>query len=67
VGAPGPVDTDYVPSEEHELVHLFRLEQHIKRNGTPKAVAEVVLFLTSAGSSFNTDQVIAVDGGLRSI
>lgn len=64
VVAPGPIDTDYVPPEEHELVQKFRMAQHIKRNGTATEVANVILFVASSQSSFVTGQVLAVDGGL---
>lgn len=64
VVAPGPVDTDNVPAEEHQLVQQFRAAQHLMRNGTAKEVAEVIKFVASPGSSFMTGQVIGVDGGL---
>ncbi|KPI43074.1 putative oxido YhxC [Cyphellophora attinorum] len=64
VVAPGPIDTDYVPAEEHQLVQKFRAAQHLVRNGTAKEVAEVIKFVASPGSSFLTGQVIGVDGGL---
>jgi 3-oxoacyl-[acyl-carrier protein] reductase len=64
VVAPGPIDTGYVPPEEHELVQKFRMDQHIKRNGTTTEVANVILFVASSQSSFVTGQVLAVDGGL---
>jgi 3-oxoacyl-[acyl-carrier protein] reductase len=64
VVSPGPVETDQVPPEESAVVQTFRAAQHIKRNGTAKEIADVVVFVASPASSFITGQVIAVDGGL---
>jgi len=64
VVSPGPIQTDYAAPEDHPLSQKFRWEQYIKRNGTPEEVANVILFAASAGSSFVSGQVLAVDGGL---
>jgi 3-oxoacyl-[acyl-carrier protein] reductase len=63
VVSPGPIGTDNVPPEEHELVKRFRSEQQIKRNGTVEEVAEVIVFIAGKGSGFVTGQVVGVDGG----
>ncbi|OAA65790.1 NAD(P)-binding domain protein [Niveomyces insectorum RCEF 264] len=60
----GPIETDLAFPEGNPYLQRFRVDQHIKRNGTTAECAEAILFFASAGSSFVTGQILNVDGGL---
>lgn len=60
----GPIETDLVFPEDNPYVSRFREDQHIKRNGTTKEVADAIVFLSGTGSSYITGQVLNIDGGM---
>ncbi|KAL7929536.1 hypothetical protein V8C35DRAFT_325104 [Trichoderma chlorosporum] len=62
--SPGPISTDYAAPEDHELTTKFRVQQYIKRDGTPEEVASAIVYAASPGASFMSGQVLGIDGGL---
>jgi len=62
--APGFIATEMTGALDDETKDAFLNQVLIKRPGTPKDVASVVLFFASDGASYITGQVLAVDGGL---
>ena len=62
--APGPIDTPLLDFENlPEEWKRLETSNPLGRIGTPKEIADAVLFLASPGSSFITGQVMGVNGG----
>lgn len=62
--APGVVMTDMMESFSEEDVKCLREETPLNILGTPKNIADAVLFLCGDGASFITGQVLGVNGGM---
>ena len=60
---PGVIDTDMCASYDEETRRTLAEETPLGRLGTPRDVAEAVLFLAGEGASFITGQVISPNGG----
>ena len=63
--APGIIDTDLTADMPPTKKKAFTERIPQGKFGTPKDVADVVIFLASDDSSYITGQTICVDGGLR--
>ena len=61
--APGVIDTDMMKDYDEETKRSLAEETPLGRLGTPRDVAETVLFLAGEGGSFITGQVISPNGG----
>lgn len=61
--APGVIDTDMNGHLSPEIIFELKEETPLNRIGTPRDVAETILFLASEKASFITGQTISVDGG----
>lgn len=61
--APGVIDTDMNGKLSPETMAELKESTPLGRIGTPRDVAETVLFLASERASFITGQIISVDGG----
>jgi NAD(P)-dependent dehydrogenase (short-subunit alcohol dehydrogenase family) len=63
--APGPVETEmlnrFAGDAERKAIMIARVP--LQRAGTPKEIAETIVFLASDKSSFITGHIISVDGG----
>ncbi|WP_250517135.1 glucose 1-dehydrogenase [Caballeronia sp. INDeC2] len=63
--APGPVETDMLErltaSQERKAAMLATVP--LKRAGTPDEIADAIVFVASAKSSFMTGEVLRVNGG----
>ncbi|WP_089950231.1 SDR family NAD(P)-dependent oxidoreductase [Lentzea xinjiangensis] len=62
--APGPIRTDAAVEQAREVFETFAASVPLTRAGEPEEIAEAVLFLASARSSFITGAVLNADGGL---
>ena len=60
--APGVICTDMCANVDPEIMEGFKEQTPAGRNGTPKDVADAMLYLADAG--FVTGQVLPVNGGL---
>jgi 3-oxoacyl-[acyl-carrier protein] reductase len=58
--APGFIDTELTAAQSKEIVHSIQMG----RIGSPKEVAEAILFFASPASAYVTGQVLGVDGGM---
>lgn len=61
--SPGFIDTDMWKERNTNIKDKVLNETPLKRQGTPREVAETILFLASDMSSYITRQNIVVDGG----
>ncbi|PGH38465.1 MAG: beta-ketoacyl-ACP reductase, partial [Candidatus Nephrothrix sp. EaCA] len=62
--APGFIETEMTEKLDEKIIQGWREGVPLKRNGKPKDVADVCVFLASDMSSYITGQVIQVDGGM---
>ena len=62
--APGFIDTDMTNVLSDVVKEGINAQIPLKRMGTPREVARIVMFLSSEDSSYVTGQVINVDGGM---
>ena len=64
VVAPGPISTD-LSMKGSPIYDKLMNNAHIKREGTPREIAEAIRFLTQPGAGYITGQIVAVDGGIH--
>jgi 3-oxoacyl-[acyl-carrier protein] reductase len=62
--APGFIETEMTDVLNQDVVNQWREAIPMKRGGTPKDVADLVMFLASDMSGYITGQVIHVNGGM---
>jgi 3-oxoacyl-[acyl-carrier protein] reductase len=63
--SPGFIDTDMWGNRKDDIKDKILKETPLGRQGTPKEVAQTILFLASDMSSYITGQNIVVDGGRK--
>lgn len=63
--APGYTMTDMLSTVPEELLEKFKNMTLLKRLAEPRDIANVILFLASSYSSYITDEVINVNGGMK--
>lgn len=61
--SPGFIDTDMWAGRNEEIKGKILIETPLHRQGAPREVANVILFLASELSSYMTRQNLVVDGG----
>ena len=61
--APGPIDTDMIRNLGAETVGAMISDSPLKRLGSPGEVAQLVAWLCTDASRFNTGAVFDVSGG----
>jgi len=61
--APGPIDTDMIRALGSEVVRTMVVESPMKRLGLAEEVAQLVAWLCSDASRFNTGAVFDMSGG----
>ncbi|KAI1609536.1 hypothetical protein EDD36DRAFT_453829 [Exophiala viscosa] len=62
--APGPISTD-MSMKGSPIYDKLMNNAPIKREGTPREIAESIRFLAQPGSGYITGQIMAVDGGIH--
>ena len=63
--APGYTMTDMLKTVPEDLLNKFKNMTLLKKIATPEDIANVILFLASDYSSYITDEVINVNGGMK--
>lgn len=63
--APGYTMTDMLSTVPQNLLEKFKNETLLNRLAEPRDIANVILFLASNYSSYITDEVINVNGGMK--
>ena len=60
---PGPIDTDMIRDLGADVVDRMSVDSPMKRLGSPGEVAQLVAWLCSEASCFNTGAVFDMSGG----